>query len=156
MQVQYYWQEQGQTTWIRHLTPYAGADRGLFFRPEVGDEVLVAFEEGDPERPVILGSAWNMSDTIPNEDFWGGETHNNDVKRIVTKSGHRVSFIDKQGEESIGIATPVHAKLVLHEKAAETGRPAIVMNVDNGDLIFNAPNGRIHFHAKYWSREVGE
>jgi len=156
VQVQYYWQEQGQTTWIRHLTPYAGADRGLFFRPEVGDEVLVAFEEGDPERPVILGSAWNMSDAIPNEDFWGGETHNNDVKRIVTKSGHRISFIDKQGEEAIGIATPTHAKLVLHEKAAETGRPAIVMNVENGDLIFNAPNGRIHFHAKYWSREVGE
>jgi type VI secretion system secreted protein VgrG len=156
VQVQYYWQEQGQTTWIRHLTPYAGADRGLFFRPEIGDEVLVAFEEGDPERPVILGSAWNMSDAIPNEDFWGGETHNNDVKRIVTKSGHRISLIDKQGEESIGIATPIHAKLVLHEKSQETGRPAIVMSVDNGDLIFNAPNGRIHFHAKYWSREVGE
>jgi type VI secretion system secreted protein VgrG len=156
VQVQYYWQEQGQSTWIRHLTPYAGADRGLFFRPEVGDEVLLAFEEGDPERPVILGSAWNMSDAIPNEDFWGGETHNNDVKRIVTKSGHRISLIDKQGEESIGIATPIHAKLVLHEKSAETGRPAIVMNVDDGDLIFNAPNGRIHFHAKYWSREVGE
>ena len=156
VQVQYYWQEQGQTTWIRHLTPYAGADRGLFFRPEVGDEVLVAFEEGDPERPVILGSAWNMSDAIPNEDFWGGETHNNDVKRIVTKSGHRISLIDKQGSESIGIATPIHAKLVLHERSEETGRPAIVMNVDDGDLIFNAPNGRIHFHAKYWSREVGE
>jgi type VI secretion system secreted protein VgrG len=156
VQVQYYWQEQGQTTWIRHLTPYAGADRGLFFRPEVGDEVLVAFEEGDPERPVILGSAWNMSDAIPNEDFWGGETHNNDVKRIVTKSGHRISLVDKQGAESIGIATPVHAKLVLHEKCEETGRPAIVMNVANGDLIFNAPDGRIHFHAKYWSREVGE
>jgi hypothetical protein len=156
VQVQHYWQEQGQTTWIRHLTPYAGADRGLFFRPEIGDEVLIAFEEGDPERPVILGSAWNMSDAIPNEDFWGGETHNNDVKRIVTKSGHRISFIDKQGEESIGIATPIHAKLVLHERSEETGRPAIVMNVDNGDLIFNAPNGRIHFHSKYWSREVGE
>jgi len=156
VQVQYYWQEEGQTTWVRHLTPYAGADRGLFFRPEVGDEVLVAFEEGDPERPVILGSAWNMSDAIPNEEFWGGETHNNDVKRIVTKSGHRISLIDTEGEEAIGIATPIHAKLVLHEKSAETGRPAIVMNVDDGDLIFNAPNGRIHFHAKYWSREVGE
>jgi type VI secretion system secreted protein VgrG len=156
VQVQYYWQEEGQTAWIRHLTPYAGADRGLFFRPEVGDEVLVAFEEGDPERPVILGSAWNMSDSIPNEDFWGGETHNNDVKRIVTKSGHRISLIDKQGSEAIGIATPVHTKLVLHERSEETGRPAIVMNVEDGDLIFNAPNGRIHFHAKYWSREVGE
>jgi phage protein D len=156
IRVQYYWQEQGQTCWIRHLTPYAGADRGVFFRPEVGDEVLVAFEEGDPERPLILGSAWNMSDAIPNEDFWGAETHNNDVKRIVTKSGHRISMVDKQGEEAIGIATPTHTRIVLHEKAGETGRPAILMNVEDGDIILNAPNGRIHFHAKYWSREVGE
>ena len=156
IQVQYYWQEQGQTGWIRHLTPYAGADRGIFFRPELGDEVMVGFEEGDPERPVILGSAWNMTDTIPNEDFWGGETHSNDVKRIVTKSGHRLSFVDKPGAESIALATPTHAKLVLHEHTTETGRPAIVMDVENGDLIFNAPNGRIHFHSKYWSREVGE
>jgi hypothetical protein len=156
VQVKYYWQEEGQTTWIRHLTPYAGADRGLFFRPELGDEVLVAFEDGDPERPVILGSAWNMSDAIPNEGFWGGETHSNDIKRIVTKSGHRISLVDKEGEESIGIATPLHSKIVLHERSQETGRPAIVMDVEDGDLIFNAPNGRIHFHAKYWSREVGE
>jgi len=156
IRVQYYWQEQGQTCWIRHLTPYAGANRGLFFRPEVGDEVLIAFEEGDPERPLILGSAWNMSDAIPNEDFWGAETHNNDVKRIVTKSGHRFSMVDKQGEEAIGLATPTHTKIVLHEKANETGRPAILLNVEDGDIVLNAPNGRIHFHAKYWSREVGE
>lgn len=156
VQIQYYWQEQGQTNWIRHLTPYAGADRGFFFRPEIGDEVLVAFEEGDPERPVILGSAWNMSDLTPNEDFWGDETHQNDIKRIVTKSGHRFSMVDKEGEEAIGISTPTHSRIVLHEKASETGRPAILLNVDQGDIILNAPNGRIHFHAKYWSREVGE
>ncbi len=156
VQIQYYWQEQGQTTWVRHLTPYAGADRGFFFRPEVGDEVLVAFEEGDPERPMILCSAWNMCDLTPNEDFWGGETHQNDIKRIVTKSGHRLSMVDKPGEEAIGIATPVHSKIVLHEKATETGRPAILLNVDEGDIILNAPNGRIHFHSKYWSREVGK
>ncbi|WP_446743878.1 type VI secretion system Vgr family protein [Silvibacterium acidisoli] len=156
VRVRYYWQDEGDTGWIRHSTLYAGADRGLLFRPEVGDEVLVAFEDCDPERPVIIGSVWNGVDNTPNEDFWGGETHSNDIKRIVTKSGHRISLVDKQGEEAIAIATPTNAKLLMVERAAETGRPAIVMRVEHGDLIFSAPNGRIHFNAKYWSREVGE
>ena len=155
VKVQFFWQEEGDSTWIRHLSPYAGEDRGIFFRPEIGDEVMVAFEAGDPERPVIVGSAWNKSDGTPNEDFWADETHNNDVKRIVTKSGHRFSMVDKEGKEAIGIATPVHTKIVLHEKTDETGRPAIMICVEDGDIMLSAPNGRIHFHAKYWSREVG-
>lgn len=156
VRVRYYWQDEGETSWIRHSTLYAGSDRGLFFRPEVGDEVLVAFEDCDPERPVIVGSVWNGADLTPNEDFWGGETHSNDIKRIVTKSGHRISLVDKLGEEAISIATPTNTRLLMVERAAETGRPAIVMRVEQGDLIFSAPNGRIHFNAKYWSREVGE
>ncbi|AEU36267.1 type VI secretion system Vgr family protein [Granulicella mallensis] len=156
VRVRYYWQDEGETGWIRHSALYAGADRGFLFRPEVGDEVLVAFEDCDPERPVIIGSVWNGVDNTPNEDFWGGETHSNDIKRIVTKSGHRISMVDKDGEEAIAIATPRNAKLLMLERAAETGRPAIVLSVEHGDLIFNAPDGRIHFNAKYWSREVGE
>ncbi len=79
-------------------------------------------EEGDPERPVILGSAWNMSDAIPNDrHFWGGETHNNDVKRIVTKSGHRISLIDKQGEESIGIRDADTRKTCIARKKRRDG-----------------------------------
>ena len=47
IRVQYYWQEDGQSTWVRLLTPHAGAGRGTLFLPELGDEVLVTFEEGD-------------------------------------------------------------------------------------------------------------
>ena len=45
--------------WARLVTPMAGKDRGVFFRPEVGDEVLVAFELGDVRRPYVLGSLWS-------------------------------------------------------------------------------------------------
>ncbi|MEW6366065.1 MAG: phage baseplate assembly protein V [Acidobacteriota bacterium] len=155
IKVQYFWQEDGQSEWARMMTPHAGADRGFYFMPEVGDEVLVAFQEGDPERPVVLGCLWNGVDRAPTEEFWGDEHGNDDVKRIVTKSGHRIQLVDKEGKESIVIATPNYLKISLIENTDETGRSMITLHSENGDIFFSAPNGRVHFHSKYFSREVG-
>jgi len=138
------------------MTPHAGSDRGFYFIPEIGDEVVVAFTDGDPERPVILGSLWNGVDKAPTEEFWGGEYAKNDVKRIVTKSGHRIQIVDKEGKESISIATPNHLRISLIEKTDETNRSMITLHSDNGDIFLSAPSGRIHFHSKYFSREVGD
>jgi type VI secretion system secreted protein VgrG len=91
------------------------------FMPEVGDEVVVVLEDRDPERPVILGCVWNGVDRAPRQEFWGGELESNDVKRIVTKSGHRIQMVDKEGKKSIAIATPKFLKLSMIEKTDETG-----------------------------------
>jgi type VI secretion system secreted protein VgrG len=155
LQVQYDWLEDGQTAWARMSTPHAGADRGFMFMPEKGDEVLVGFEHGDPERPFIVGSLWNGVDQAPRIDFWDGDIEPNDVKRIVTKSGHRIQLSDKEGKESIVIATPTHLKIGMLEKSDETNRSMIVAYSDNGDITLSAPNGRIHFQSQYFSREVG-
>lgn len=156
IQVQYFWQEDGPTHWARMVTPHAGADRGFMFMPEVGDEVLVAFEDGDPERPYVMGCLWNGVYQAPRADeFWGGDIEPNDVKRIVTKSGHRIQLVDKEGKESIVIATPKELKISLIENTDETGRSMITLHTENGDMFFSAPNGRIHFHSKFFSREVG-
>jgi len=155
LQVQYDWLEDGQTAWARMATPHAGADRGFMFLPEKGDEVLVGFEHGDPERPFIVGSLWNGVDQAPRSDFWGGDIAPNDVKRIVTKSGHRIQLSDKEGKESIVIATPTHLKLGMLENAGETNRSMIVAYSDDGDIVLSAPNGRIHFQSQYLSRETG-
>ena len=50
---------QTATLWARVAVPFAGDNRGAFFIPDVGDEVLVAFLDGDPRWPVVLGSFWN-------------------------------------------------------------------------------------------------
>lgn len=155
VQVRYDWQEEGSTSWARMTTPHAGHDRGFMFMPEVGDEVLVAFEHGDPERPYVVGCLWNGVDHAPREEFWGADIEPNDVKRIVTRSGHRVQFSDKQGKEAITIATPDKLKISMLERSDETGRSMILVHSADGDIVFNAPNGRVHFHAKYFSREVG-
>ncbi len=154
VRVQFYWEEENQTRWLASMTPHAGADRGFLFLPEIGDEVWVAFEEGDPERPQILGTAWNGVNKPPREDFWGEDVAPNNVKRIVTKSGHRISLVDQPGKSSLVLATPNHVKVALHENSNETGDSMLVLHSD-GDICLSAPNGRIHCHSKYFSREVG-
>ena len=57
--------DEDESNWARIITPMAGDDRGMFFLPEVDDEVLVAFEQGDMRFPFVLGSLWNGQDKPP-------------------------------------------------------------------------------------------
>jgi type VI secretion system secreted protein VgrG len=163
IKIQYFWQEDNIAHWARMVTPHAGADRGFMFMPEVGDEVVVAFEDGDPERPVVFGSVWNGVDKAPRQGFWdqaedvisNAELQSNDVKRIVTKSGNRIHMVDTKGQEAIVLATPGSIRVALINKANETGRETLLLESSAGDIIFNAPNGRIHFCAQHFSREIG-
>ncbi|MGO9086265.1 MAG: type VI secretion system Vgr family protein [Terriglobales bacterium] len=155
LKVQFVWQEENVTNWARMMTPHAGADRGFMFLPEVGDEVVVGFGDGDVEKPVILGCVWNGVDKPPRENFWGGDVAPNNVKRIVTKSGHRIQIVDTPGKESIVLATPKELKVSMIEKTDETGRSMITLHSENGDIFLSAPNGRVHVHGKFVSDEAG-
>ncbi|HUA17542.1 MAG TPA: phage baseplate assembly protein V [Bryobacteraceae bacterium] len=156
IQVQYFWQQDGQAYWARMMTPHAGSTRGFMFMPEKGDEVVVGFEDGDPERPIILGCLWNGVDQAPRFDFAKDDIEPNDVKRIVTKSGNRLQMVDTAGKESITLSTPNSVKVMLVEaNASPTKRETLVLQVDRGDIVLNAPQGRIHLHSQFYSREVG-
>jgi len=156
IRVQYLWQEDGPAYWARMVTPHAGSGRGFMFMPEKGDEVVVGFEDGDPERPIIVGCLWNGVDQAPRFDFAKDDITPNDVKRIVTKSGNRLQMVDTPGKESVTLSTPNSVKVLMAEASASpTGRETLVLQVDRGDIILNAPQGRIHLHAQYYSREIG-
>ena len=155
IKVQFFWQEDGSTHWARATSPHAGPDRGFMFMPEVGDEVAVAFEDGDPERPVILGSMWNGAQQAPRAEFRGGDIMGNDVKRVMTKSGNRLQFSDKTGVETIVLATPNNNILKMTEKSDQTGRTNITIESKTGDIILHAPNGRVHIESKFYSKDVG-
>ena len=155
VKVQFFWQTDGSTHWARMVSPHAGPDRGFMFMPEVGDEVAVIFEDGDPERPVILGSVWNGVQQAPRHGYYGEDIPNNDVKRIVTKSGNRIQIADMAGNEAITIATPNHNSLTFSESHTATGRPLIALS-SSGDIVLSAPEGRVHIQSKYFSREVGD
>ena len=77
----------------------AGKERGLYFLPEVDDEVLVAFEHGSPDAPYVLGGLWNGKDVPPESNADG----KNDRRSIMSRSGHVIRLNDKEGEEQIEI-----------------------------------------------------
>jgi uncharacterized protein involved in type VI secretion and phage assembly len=98
IKVKYPHLEDQPSDWARLAAPMAGNKRGTFFRPEVGDEVLVAFEHGEPRRPYIVGALWSKKDPPP-DDL--GDAEKNDVRLIESRSGHRIILDDTQGKEKI-------------------------------------------------------
>lgn len=83
--------------WARLVAAGAGDDRGVSFRPEIGDEVAVVFEEGDLRRPLLLGGLWSSADPPPDE-VGGGR------RSIVSRSGIRIAFDDD--DDQLTISTP--------------------------------------------------
>src|SRR4051794_11476852 len=66
VQVSYPWYSQPRASyWARVALPMSGKERGVYFIPEVGDEVLVAFERGDLRFPYVVGCLWNGVDKSP-------------------------------------------------------------------------------------------
>jgi uncharacterized protein involved in type VI secretion and phage assembly len=90
-----------ESFWARVAVPSAGKERGIYFSPEVDDEVLVAFENGDMNYPYIIGSLWNNTDKPPKgteQIVVGGKVN----QRIVrSRSGHVIVLDDTQGKEQI-------------------------------------------------------
>src|SRR5262249_15226170 len=85
--------DEGESWWARIAVPMAGKEQGTFFLPEVEQEVLVAFEQGDVRFPFVVGALWN-ADAVPPEDNADG---NNDKRAIVSRSGALIRFDDKDG-----------------------------------------------------------
>ena len=77
----------------------AGNDRGIYFLPEVDDEVLVTFEQGNMNVPYILGALWNGKDKPPVKNDDG----KNNQRVIKSRSGHQIILDDTDGEEKIVI-----------------------------------------------------
>jgi uncharacterized protein involved in type VI secretion and phage assembly len=91
VKVRYPWHhEPRESYWARLATPMAGKDRGLVMIPEVGDEVLVAFEREDLRFPYVLGALWNGQDKPP----YANDDGNDDKRIFKSRKGHTLSFDD--------------------------------------------------------------
>jgi type VI secretion system secreted protein VgrG len=168
IRIKYDWMEDGHATgWVRMTTPCAGGGRGIMFRPQVGDEVLVAFTHGDPERPYVIGALWNGVDLPPAlTGFWrrsangesklADEAGQGEICRIVTKSNSMIQFVDVKDREAIVISTRNGQKIQIIEKCDETdGRQMLCLSSPHGDIYLHAPEGRVHIKSKFFSREIG-
>ena len=111
VKVAFDWQKNGKTTnWIRVQTPNAGVsgavpkNRGWVFVPEVGDQVMVSYEHGNPDRPYVTGSVFHSGSGK------GGDKDNK-VKSIITRSGNAIVFDDETG--SIVITDQMGKQLIM-------------------------------------------
>jgi uncharacterized protein involved in type VI secretion and phage assembly len=97
--------EQDAAIWARVAAPFAGENRGAFFIPDVGDEVLVTFVNGDTRLPVVIGGLWNGSASAPEQ--LGGSGDSVDRWTIVGKEGTRIAIVEETpGSETISFTTP--------------------------------------------------
>lgn len=119
--------------WARLASPDAGKDRGYFFRPEPGDEVIVGFFNNDPRQPVILGAMYGSKNAAPKD--LGRLSEKNLNKAIVTKQGTTIGFIDNE-KASVFIETKNKNKLLFDDNAG-----SIQLSDQHGNSITMDKNG---------------
>jgi uncharacterized protein involved in type VI secretion and phage assembly len=122
-----------ESYWARVVTPMAGNNRGLYFLPEVNDEVLVAFDHGQVEFPYVIGALWNGRDKPPESNSDG----KNNMRTIQSRSGHIFRLDDTDGKEKIQIID-------------STGKNSIVIGPNNtitiqadGDITIQSSSGKL-------------
>lgn len=113
--------------WARLATLMAGPKRGTWFIPDVDDEVLVAFEGGDPRRPYVVGAMWNGKDAPPETMDGAGD---NNKKVIASRKDIRITLDDTNGQVAVTIETPGGQSVVLKDSPA-----SILMEDSNGNSI---------------------
>lgn len=113
--------------WARLATLMAGNNRGSWFVPDVNDEVLVAFESGDPRRPYVIGMVWNGRDAPPDSMDGAG---NNYRKVLRSRNGVKLTLDDQDGQEKFIVETPGSQKITLKD-----GPGSIIIEDSNGNSV---------------------
>lgn len=119
------------TRWCNVASAMAGPDRGLFFMPEVGDEVLVAFDHGDFDHGFIVGFTWNPVSAPP--------TTSPNERIIRSREGHTIRFLDAHpsgGNHGALVIEDAHSNTITMTNGVITVR-------SGGHLEINARTMRI-------------
>jgi type VI secretion system secreted protein VgrG len=124
VKVQFHWDREGKnddktTCWIRVAQMWAGQGWGAVWIPRIGHEVVVSFLEGDPDRPLVVGSVYNGLNTVPYK--LPTEMTKSTIKSNSSKGGagfNELRFEDKKGQEQIFVQAEKDMDTVI--KANET------------------------------------
>jgi uncharacterized protein involved in type VI secretion and phage assembly len=129
--------EQDSTFWVPIVMLGAGKNRGWFFIPEIDDEVLVLFEHGDINRPLVLGALWGGKDKPPEKNPGA-----NPKRVIKSRAGSKITFDDEE------------MKIVIEDGKGkgkitfDSNANKIIIEALKGDVCFQAPQGDIQIVAK--------
>jgi len=140
VKLKYPWfSDRNESDWARVAAPTTGKDRGLFTLPEVGDEVLVAFDMGDLRFPYVVGSLWNARDTPPENNSDG----KNNKRVLKSRSGHIIRLDDTDGDGKIEIIDSSGKNSVV----ITTKDNKITIQADS-DITIKSANGNVKIEAQ--------
>lgn len=126
----------------RMMMPNAGSKRGMYWMPEVGDEVVVAFESGDSNSPIVLGALFNSTSPTPDQ---AKPSNDNNVRTIVSRSGHEITLDDSPQAGQVTVKTKDGRSLTLDDtppgKVTLETPSGISIRLDDatGTLTLSAP-----------------
>ncbi len=138
VKVKYPWLDSEESDWVRVGTPHAGGGRGWISTPEIDDEVLVGFEHGNPDEPVIINSLYNK-DSAPHPDH---KDDKNNIKLFATRGGNGLIINDTDGSQSITIAQGDNSIVLTLDG------PKISIESSGGDISFKSNNFKIEADSK--------
>lgn len=155
-----------QSHWARITSLMTGGDMGGVWLPEIDDEVMVVFEEGDFGRPIVVGSLWNGEKSSPRKLTYspdqtevdvpnnqqGGE---NNFRFFRSRMGHSLAFVDKEGNGGVSIRSAKSAELYIDDADGserirlydkdqkqwleiDTVNKKITLETDTGDILIKA------------------
>lgn len=148
--VKYPWMDdQSVSCWARVMGVGAGPNAGYFVMPQVNDEVVVAFEFGDVNRPVVIGGLWNGQDQPPPMTKNDNESHA--VRTWTSTIGHEITMYDN-ADKKIEVKTEGGHLLVIDDaneqiKITSSGGNEIVVDDSGGGKITVTSNGDVEVTA---------
>jgi type VI secretion system secreted protein VgrG len=131
VKVQFHWDREGKkngdsSCWLRVAQVWAGKGWGAFFWPRIGHEVVVAFEEGDPDQPMIVGSVYNADNMppfeLPKKNELAG-IKSASVRGKAFENYNAIVFTDVKGHEHLAIHSERHMTFnAEYDKSFHAGR----------------------------------
>jgi uncharacterized protein involved in type VI secretion and phage assembly len=127
--------------WARVAVPCAGANRGTFLLPDVNDEVLVSFINGDARLPVVVGGLWNGGAEPPEQVGAGGHL---DRWTLVGREGTRIAIVEERnGQPTISLSTPGGVRFEITDAGGgriECRGAGVTITVDSGGVSIQSPS----------------
>jgi len=135
VQVQFDWMKgKNDHYWAPVVSPMAGNGRGAFFMPEVGDEVIVAFEQDNIESPLVIGFCWNGRDKPPTRS----------VRERILRStnGHCIRFLDAtevDGSRGALVIEDAHGNMIVMSNRQIVIKSVCDLIFEGANIIFRGP-----------------
>lgn len=138
--------DQDATVWARVAVPFAGGQRGSFFIPDVGDEVVVVYLSGDPRFPIVIGGLWNGADSAP-ETIPGDRV---DRWTITGTQGTKIAIVEDSSGPTISFTTPGGLSGTMTDSTGSiefTNSEQTSITIDMSGVTINAPTTQVQITA---------